>query len=204
MTKIKICGITSCEDAEKAAELGADYIGFNFYAKSPRYIKASKAKIIIGKLPKRVKKVGVFVNEKIENMKNLAEFCRLDLVQLSGNEDGEYVTKLKKTLNTKIIKAFRTKKMEGIKKIKSCKADYIMLDSFKKGIYGGTGIKLNLKFAGQLHSKNLFLAGGLNSANVKQIIEKISPYAVDVCSSIEAYPGKKDFGKMKEFIEAAE
>ena len=201
MTKIKICGITSYEDAEKAAELGADYIGFNFYGKSPRFVKATKAKMIIEKLPKKVKKVGVFVNEKIEEVSNLAEFCGLDLVQLSGNEDMEYILNLKKALRKKIIKAFGMKGSVDIK-TKSCGADYIMLDSFKKGLYGGTGIKVNLKSARQLDSKNLFLAGGLNSANVKSIVKKINPYAVDVCSSIESYPGKKDFGKMKAFIEA--
>ena len=202
MTKIKICGITSYEDAEKAAELGADYIGFNFYGKSPRFVKATKAKMIIEKLPKKVKKVGVFVNEEIKNISNLAEFCRLDLIQLSGNEDMDYISNLKKSLGKKIIKAFRIKNRVNAKKIKSCKADYLMLDSFKKGFFGGTGIKINLKSARQFDNKNLFLAGGLNSANVKPIVKKINPYAVDVCSSIEACSGKKDFGKMKAFIEA--
>ncbi|MBI2659696.1 phosphoribosylanthranilate isomerase [Candidatus Woesearchaeota archaeon] len=203
MTKIKICGITSYEDAANAAKLGADYIGFNFYAKSPRYIKASRARKIIEKLPKKVKKVGVFVNSNFGNIKDIARLCRLDLVQLSGNEDNGHVSKLKKTLGTKIIKTFRIKKMADIKNIKGCKADYIMLDSFKKGFFGGTGIKINLKFAGKLDSRNLFLAGGLNAANIRSIIRKINPYAVDVCSGIESYPGKKGFGKMKSFIEAA-
>ena len=200
MTKVKVCGITNYKDAVNAADLGADYLGFNFYKRSPRHIGKSKAKNIIEKLPKNAKKVGIFVNESIGSVKSIVEFCRLDLVQLSGDENQEYISKLKNISNKKIIKSFRIKNSSSVKNIKNYETDYVMLDSFKKGFFGGTGIELNLEFIGKLDNGNLFLAGGLNTINVKSAVKKIKPYAVDVCSSIEAHPGRKDFEKMKEFI----
>ena len=202
MTKVKICGITNYEDAVNSANLGADYLGFNFYRQSPRYIAKAKAKKIIEKLPTKVKKVGVFVNDGIHKIKSVVDFCNLDLVQLSGDEDKKFILNLKKALNKKIIKSFRIKKMDDIKNIKLYKTDYMLLDSFKKGLYGGTGINFDLRLAKNINKKRLFLSGGLNSSNVKFAIGKLKPYAVDACSGIEANPGKKDFEKMKEFIEA--
>ena len=201
MTKVKICGLTNYEDAANAANSGADYLGFNFYKSSPRYIEKPKAKKIIERLKANAKKVGIFVNEDIEKVKAVAELCRLDLIQLSGDENREYISKLKNALRNEIIKSFRIKS-SSIKNIKKYGVDYVMIDSFKKGFFGGTGIGPNLKFAGELDNKSLFLAGGLSAANVKSAVKKIKPYAVDVCSSIESYPGKKDLRKMKEFVEA--
>lgn len=203
MTKIKICGITNYEDAINAANSGADYLGFNFYKHSPRHIEKSKAKNIIEKLPKNVKNIGVFVNEDIKKMKKIVNFCNIDLIQLSGDEDIEFILDLKRILNKKLIKSIRIKNKNDIKKIKHYKTDYIMLDSFKKNLYGGTGITFNWQLIKYINRKRLFLSGGLNSLNVKLAIHEIKPYAVDVCSSIEYYPGKKDFKKMKGFIEAA-
>lgn len=202
MTKIKICGITNYEDAINAAKLGADYLGFNFYRQSPRCIQKDKAKEIIKKLPKNVKKVGIFVNEKMGRIKSIADFCRLDAVQLSGDENQDFVLNLKKRLNKKIIKSFRIKNKDDIKKTKLYQTDFIMFDSFKKGFFGGTGIELNPKLINGLECENLFLAGGLNAANVGPAIQNIKPFAVDVCSGIESCPGKKDLRKMKEFVEA--
>ena len=203
MTKVKICGITNYEDAVNATKLGADYLGFNFYRYSSRYISASKAKNITEKLPKNIKKVGVFVNEDINKIKNAVDFCNIDIVQLSGDEDADFILNLKKIPNKKIIKSFRIKNEKDIKKINHFKIDYIMLDSFKKEFYGGTGVTFDWKLAKYIDKKRLFLSGGLKPSNVKLAIDKIKPYAVDVCSSIESYPGKKDFEKMKEFVEAA-
>lgn len=203
MTKIKICGITNYEDAMNAVNLGADYLGFNFYKHSPRYIGRVKAEKIIKKLPNKVKKVGIFVNEHINKIIEAIDSCNINIVQLSGDESVDYVLKLKSVLNSKVIKSFRIKKTNDIKNIKCYKTDYVMLDSFKKGFYGGTGIKFDWGIAKYIDKERLFLSGGLNALNVKAAINKIKPYAVDVCSSIESSPGKKDFEKMREFIEAA-
>ena len=206
MIKIKICGITNYEDAINAANLGVDYLGFNFYKYSPRYIEKSKAKKIIENLPKNLKKVGVFVNEDINKIKNIVGYCNIDLAQLSGDEDRDYVLNLKNIVHKRVIKSFRIRNRDDIKNIKDYKLEYVMLDSFKKGLYGGTGTKFDLRLAKYIEyidKRRLFLAGGLNAVNVKSAINNIRPYAVDVCSSIEDYPGKKDLEKMREFIEAA-
>lgn len=202
MVKIKICGITNSIDAVNAANLGADYIGFNFYKYSPRYVEKSKARRAINKL-QNVKSVGVFVNEKIDAIKKIVEFCNLDLVQLSGDENQSFTLNLKNILGREIIKSFRVKSRDDVRNIQNYKTDYIMLDSFKKGFYGGTGAKFEWSIAKYVGRGKLFLSGGLNALNVKSAVQEIKPYAVDVCSSIEVSPGKKDIEKMKEFIEAA-
>ena len=205
MAKVKICGITNYEDAINAVNLGADYLGFNFYKKSPRCIEKSKANNIIAKLPKNVKIVGVFVNERIDKIRDAVDFCNLDIVQLSGNENTKFISELKKILNKKIkiIKTFRIKNQNGVNGIKKNMADYMMLDAFKKGIYGGTGTKFNWKIAKHINKKNLFLSGGLNPSNIKTAIKIANPYAVDVCSGVEKSHRKKDFEKIKKFIESA-
>lgn len=203
MTKVKICGITNYEDAMNAINLRVYYLGFNFYNHSPRYIAASKAENIIKKLPKNAKKVGVFVNENIKKIKEIVDFCNIDIIQLSGDEDTYFISNLEKISNKKIIKSFRIKEDRGIEKIKYYRTDYIMLDSFKDELYGGTGAAFDWELIRCINRKKLFLAGGLNTSNVKLAIRKVKPYAVDVCSSIESSLGKKDYKKMKEFIEAA-
>ena len=200
MAKVKVCGITNYVDAVNAVDLGADYLGFNFFKKSPRHIKSSKAAIIIKKLPKKVKTVGIFVNESIGKINNIVDICNIDIIQLSGDENMEFISDLKKSSNKKIIKTLRIGKKIFLEKIFSPIADYIMLDSYKKGVYGGTGTKFDWSIAKKLNKKRLFLSGGLNPVNVKQAIYEVNPYCVDVCSGVEKSYGKKDFKKMKEFI----
>ena len=203
MTKIKICGITNYGDAQNAADLGADFLGFNFYSKSPRYVDCKNALDIIKKLNGKSKIAGVFVNETIDNIEKIDEMCNLDLIQLSGDEDLQYANKLKKSTNKKIIKTFRIRNGMNASLINSFNSYYIMLDSFKDGLYGGTGEIFDLDVVNGIDNRKLFLAGGLNDKNVKLAIKKLNPFAVDVCSSIESSPGNKDFNKMKQFIEAA-
>ena len=207
MTKIKICGITNYEDALGACNLGADYLGFNFYPKSPRFVDDKSASDIIKKLSGKAKIVGVFANQSAESIKKTSDCCGLDLIQLSGDESNDFILSLKKKSDKKIIKCFHVRNSDDkLRKkifIEGNFFDYLMLDSFKKGSYGGTGKSFDLEFAKGIDNKKLFLAGGLNEKNIKQAINKIHPFAVDVCSSIEKYPGKKDFNKMKKFIEAA-
>ena len=201
MTKIKICGITNYDDAQSAVDLGADFLGFNFYSKSPRYIDYKNAEKIIKKL-RNIQTVGVFVNGGAEKIKKISYSCNLDLIQLSGDEDRDFVDELKNLSGKKIIKSFRIRNKIDADLINSFNSDYIMLDSFKDGLYGGTGRSFDLNDVNGIDNKKLFLAGGLNNKNVKFAIQKVNPYAVDACSSIEKSPGKKDFNKMKQFIEA--
>ncbi len=199
MTKVKICGITNQKDAEGAFNLGADYLGFNFYRQSPRFIEKTQAKKIIEIIPKKAKIVGIFVNDSIESIKDAVEFCNLDLAQVSGDEDEGFVSKLKKAMNKKIIKSFRIGKNLPHGKIFSV-ADYVLLDSFKDGAYGGTGKIFDWGMAWGIDKKKLFLSGGLKADNVGRAIYEVNPFCVDVCSGVEKSPGKKDFSMMKEFI----
>ena len=207
MTKIKICGITNYEDARNAVDLGADFLGFNFCKKSPRYVGCKKACSIIKSIIKKSTKAkifGVFVNEKTEKIAEIADYCSLDFIQLSGQEDLDFVNLLKKSTDKKIIKVFRIgKKIPSLRRnFFVNNVDYFMLDTFKNGLYGGTGKTFNLNIAKHIDNKKMFLAGGLNERNVSAAIKKLNPFAVDVCSSIEKSAGIKDFGKMKKFIGA--
>ena len=204
MAKVKICGITNEDDAINAAKLGADFLGFNFYKKSPRYIDEKKAKEIINKISSRIKKVGVFVNADAGTVIKISKSLGLDLAQLHGNETLQYCKKVKKQAKIKIIKAFRIKDNNDICKIKPYKGnvDYLMFDSYNNRMFGGTGNAFEWKLVAGI-KKPFFLSGGLNYKNVRQAIKTAHPFAVDVASGIEKNPRKKDIAKMKEFIEAA-
>ncbi len=202
MTKVKICGVTNYEDAANAAILGADFIGFNFYALSPRFIDKDDAKRIIGKIPKNVKNVGVFVNEKAEEVKKIAEDAGLDMVQLHGDETPEYCRQIKNEADIEVIKSFRINKKEDTEKIKDYDTDYYLFDSCHEGLFGGTGKAFDWNLLKSI-KKKFFLSGGLNCSNVKDAIKTAHPFAVDAASGIEKNPRKKDIAKIKEFIEAA-
>lgn len=204
MTKIKICGITNLSDALYAVELGVDALGFIF-SNSPRKVAPSQAKEIITQLPPFVSPVGVFVNEALSFVAEIAQFCRLYVIQLHGDENPEYCLSL---FPFKIIKAFRIRVEDDLKKLVEYKevANCFLLDSLGCGaIYGGTGISFDWKLAKkakEMVNKRIILAGGLNPENVKEAIQICQPYAVDVCSGVEEKPGKKDFVKLKKFVEA--
>lgn len=200
MVEIKICGITNPEDAIKIARLKPDAFGFVFYRRSPRYINPKKAKEIIKNIPNPIKKVGVFVNEKEQNIKRIAKDLRLDMLQFHGNESPEFCKKFK---GYKIIKAFRVKDKIELKNLLAYKTFAYLFDTFLKSKAGGTGKKFNWTRVGHLgvFHKPIFLSGGLNAKNVKEAIKQVSPDWVDVSSSVEIKPGKKDYKKVKGFIE---
>jgi phosphoribosylanthranilate isomerase len=202
MTKVKICGITNYEDAANAAILGADYIGFNFYKSSPRYIDESEVKKIIERMPNSVKKVGVFVNEKLDAVKRIVKDLNLDLIQLHGGETPEYCKQIKKETKKGIIKSFRIKDKSDIEKIKEYNVDYYLFDAYKEGLFGGTGKTFDHSLLKNIKRK-FFLSGGLNEKNVKEAIKTTKPFAVDTASGVEKNPRKKDPKKMEEFIKAA-
>jgi len=191
---VKICGITTSEAAEAAAAAGADFIGFVFAA-SRRKITPERAKMIAKSLSSPVKTVGVFVNETVEQMVNIAEYVGLDYLQLHGDE-GEAVSK---QLPRPVIKAFSVKD-KSIKNIMNYPCDYYLIDS--PG--GGTGKSFDWKLLDKfnLDASKLILAGGLNPENVQEAIRVVKPAGVDVSSGVETN-GAKDIKKIKQFIHAA-
>jgi phosphoribosylanthranilate isomerase len=203
MVRIKICGITNEKDALWAVNMGADYIGFNFYKNSPRKISQKLAAQIIGKLPSFTQPVGVFVNEEVRTVKRIAEKCRLSLIQLHGEETPEYCRELQaQSHRLKIIKVFKIRNKENLEGMERYDVDYYLLDSYVPGIEGGTGEIFNWDLAveAKQFGKPIFLAGGLTPDNVTLAIEKVNPYGVDVASGVERTPRRKDYELMSEFI----
>ena len=202
MTKVKICGITNYEDAMDAIQLGADFIGLNFYRKVPRCIQLKEAKKIARDTPKKTKKVGIFVNSTLNNIKKISKEIGMDYIQLHGDESPEFCREVKKATGKKVIKAIRAKSRRDLGKIRDFDADFFIFDAYKKGHYGGTGKSIDFSLLKGVKGK-YFLSGGLNPGNVKKAIKELNPFAVDVSSGVEKSIGKKDYKQMKAFIEAA-
>ncbi|MHC4642544.1 MAG: phosphoribosylanthranilate isomerase [Planctomycetota bacterium] len=196
--KVKICGITNYEDAAAALDIGADLLGFNFYPKSPRFVPPEKARQIISKLPGFVDIAGVFVNESIERIHEIQNICQLDWVQLHGDEDSEFCKQFL-SHNVKVLKAIRVKDQEDIKMAEDYFTDAILLDAFDPDKYGGTGLSFDWNIIGHI-GKRVFLAGGISPDNAAEAAE-LGVYGIDVCSGIEAEPGKKDHKKMKKLFD---
>ena len=191
MTKIKLCGLRRAEDIEAANLLKPDYIGFVFYKKSKRYVSVEEAKILKSML--LVKAVGVFVNEDPKAVADLLEKGIIDLAQLHGSEDEDYIKDLRKLTEKPLIKAFQVKTEEDLKKAEASSADMILLDAGT-----GDGVSFDWDML-KSFKRPYFLAGGLYPQNVKEAIEKLHPYGVDVSSGIET-DGVKDIKKMREFM----
>jgi phosphoribosylanthranilate isomerase len=192
--KVKICGLTNHEDAKAAMELGADLLGFNFYPKSPRYIQPDKAAEIIHKLPAFIDVVGVFVNHSIDEIREIASRCQLDWIQLHGDENPDLCRWLAYD-SVKLMKALRVKDSEDLKQVDSYLTDAVLLDAYDPTKYGGTGLTFDWNIIGHM-GRRVFLAGGINPSNAVAAVE-LGVYGIDVCSGVEASPGKKDHKKMK-------
>ena len=203
MTKVKICGIRNLEDAFKAHELGADFLGFIFFENSPRKLEPAEARVIIRELPKNVLKVGLFLDQDLNKVKDTAFKCGLDLLQLHGNEDPGYCAGLKKDF--KIIKSFKVKDKTSVERASDYDiCDHYLFDTYVKGVPGGTGVSFDWNvLAGMTFKRPIFLAGGLTPKNVGEAVKRLKPYAVDVASGVERSPGKKNHKLLKEFIENA-
>lgn len=193
MTKIKLCGIQRYEDIDVVNELLPDYIGFVFAKKSKRFISYDMAKALKKRLDKRVKAVGVFVNESIENIIYLVRNDIIDLIQLHGDEDSDYISKLKKYVNIPVIKAFRIKCKDDINALYKEGSDFILLDAG-----AGEGKTLDESILKDFKG-DYFLAGGLSPDNISEKINTLHPFGVDVSSGIET-DGKKDADKMRKFV----
>lgn len=206
MTKVKICGITNFEDAQLSVKFGADALGFNFYRKSSRYIEAEKVREIVGKLPKEVLKVGVFVNETLEKIIEIAKIAKLDAIQLHGEETPEFAAELKQKTNLEIIKAFRVSPTFKPEDVLQYQVDAILLDAYNPKEHGGTGETFEWEIAKKVQEifPKMYLAGGLSEKNLMKLLRQFELFAVDVCSGIESEKGKKDESKLRKFLWIAE
>jgi phosphoribosylanthranilate isomerase len=203
MVKVKICGITNWPDAKKSCEAGANFLGFNFYRKSPRYISPAAAERIIERLPKGVKAVGVFVNETQENILATARIAGLHQIQLHGDESPEMIESVRRKFP--VIRAVRVRGQLDLSRLSQFdKADALLFDGFDAKQRGGTGKTFDWRgIRGISLKKRIFLAGGLTPENISEAILAARPYAVDVCSGVESRPGKKDPRKVDAFMRAA-
>lgn len=199
MTLIKICGITNVEDALASVSFGANMLGFVF-AESPRRVDVQTVKHIQRILGGDVKSVGVFVDESDEILAIINE-CNLDYVQLHGKQSEEFAVKIGAE---RVIRTTRIKDECSIADLASYQeAVYYLLDTYKEGIAGGTGETFDWKLAvsAKALKKPIILSGGLSPDNIIDAIRTIQPFAVDASSALELSPGKKDYSKIKEFID---
>lgn len=202
-TRIKICGITSIDDALAAIDCGAQYLGFNFYRPSPRYIEPEAARGIIEALPSGIIPVGVFVNEPgPETVIALLEASGATMAQLHGDESPEYCHRVGPE---RVIRALRAGPGFDPETALEYPADAILLDAFDKKLYGGTGRTADWSIAAEVARRaKLFLAGGLSPANIIEAIRIVRPFAVDLNSGVETAPGVKDHGKLRELKKVME
>jgi len=194
MTKVKICGITRMEDIAAVNHGLPDYIGFVF-AKSPRQVDRDTAAALKSALDKRIGAVGVFVNHSIDEIAAMAIDGIIDMVQLHGEEDGEYIKALRKACGVPVIKSAGIG--AAVPKL-SPSADYMLFDTKSKQ-RGGTGRAFDWAILEGYKGAPFFLAGGINQLNIIQAIEKCSPYAVDISSGAET-DGIKDYDKIQSLI----
>ena len=207
MTKVKICGITTVEDAHAAADAGADLLGLNFYRPSPRYLTPDAARELVNDFKasgSNLEFVGVFVNETIESVIDIANMTGIDAVQLHGDESPSFCEQLNTRDGLKVIKALRVNESFRPDDISKYPIAAILLDAYHQTLRGGTGLTVDFGIARATRDlmPRLFLSGGLSPENVTDAIREVSPYAVDACSLLESAPGKKDTARMKAFVAA--
>ena len=202
MALVKICGITNAEDALAAAEAGADLLGFNFYARSPRHVSPRDARLIAEELPDGVARVGVFVNEGgPEAVLRAVSESGVGAAQLHGDETPEFCARLG---GVSVIKALRVGPGFSVERALLYATDALLLDAHVEGAWGGTGQTFDWAVARRVREagQKLFLAGGLTPENVSEAVRAVRPFAVDVCSGVETSPGRKSFRLMRRFVEA--
>ena len=200
MVKVKICGITNLEDAQAAAEAGADALGFVFYPESPRFIDPGMARAIIARLPVFITTVGVFVDESEDLIRRIIREGGIQVLQFHGTESPVLCSRFRE----KAIKAIRIRDEENIREMQMYDVDTFLLDTMVEGIKGGTGKTFNWKYAemAKEHGR-IILSGGLNPYNIGDAVRQLKPYGVDVSSGVEIKTGKKDHDKIREFVREA-
>ena len=200
MTRVKVCGVTNLGDALAALEAGADLLGFNFYARRPRYVTPEAARRVVERLPAGVECVGVFVNEASpEAVERIARAAGVGAAQLHGAETPEFCSALR---GLKTVKALRVGPGYAAETAAAYTTDAVLLDAYVEGEWGGTGRVFNWSLARRTREAvpRLFLAGGLNPDNVAEAVAAVRPFAVDVCSGVETSPGRKSPALMRLFV----
>lgn len=214
MFRIKVCGVTSPDDASLAVEAGADAVGINFFPGSARYVPPREAAPIVGAVGKKAAAVAVFVNETPERIARICEELGIGVVQLSGRETAEDAGRIRYP----VIRAVAMGGGQGIEPFRDYPCSSFLLDTAVPGKYGGTGISLDWEELGKTfggpvvlsgrkgpssRDRPWMLAGGLTPENVTEAIMKARPFGVDVASGVETAPGKKDRRKVRDFVENA-
>lgn len=200
MNRVKICGITRREDALLATELGAYAVGFVFWPGSPRYIDPRAARAIVNALPETVLKVGVFVNQPAGHVRMAADEAGLTTIQLHGHEPLAFAQSLERP----VYKAVAVRDGVPLDALDAVPAHItVLLDAYDPATFGGTGRTIDWSLAARVSARRpIVLAGGLTSANIADAIRQVQPYAVDLSSGVEASPGIKDHGKLRDLFEA--
>ncbi|HXG65587.1 MAG TPA: phosphoribosylanthranilate isomerase [Blastocatellia bacterium] len=200
--RVKICGVRSFEEAQAAIEAGADALGFNFWPESVRYITEEAAREIIAKVPGVVSCVGVFVNEEPQRIREVAANTGISAAQLHGDETSDICAALRPL---RVIKAIRVGADFEPVTMQNYPVSAVLLDTAVKGRYGGTGERFDWRMA--IEAKRyapIILAGGITIENVADAITQVRPLAIDVCSGVEAAPGRKDLDKLRRFMAVVE
>ena len=202
--KVKICGLKTLEAARAAERAGADFLGFILWPESRRFVSASQAANMIRALSGTARVVGVVVDQPVGTVAALARRCRFDVIQLHGHEPPEYAERLRDSADVRIIKAFRWRDDFSVEAANEYPADYILLDTFKKGMAGGTGEVFLWREAAEdvrKLNKPLLLAGGISEGNAKEAARTLAPFALDVSGSLEEN-GEKSPAKIRSFMRA--
>ncbi len=200
MPRVKICGITTLEDALHATACGADALGFVFYAGSPRCVDPDRARGIIAELPPLITTVGLFVNEDPAKIREIVEYCGLTVVQLHGDETPDQCN----LPPFRVVKALRLEPDAELSTFSGYPVSALLLDASVPGQFGGTGQRCDWDTAARVAERHrVILAGGLTPDNVAQAVCRVRPYGVDVSSGVERQPGQKDPEKVARFIRQA-
>ncbi len=199
MVRIKVCGLTNKKDALAVVNLDVWAVGFIFYKKSSRYVEPKDVKKIIDALSSKTLTVGVFVNQEEQEINDIVKTCGLKAVQFHGDETPKECMKIK---GVKTIKAIRVKNKKDILKAAKYKTDYLLFDTFKEKVFGGTGkvFDWNLLKDKSLNKRKVILSGGLNPKNIVEAASSVKAYAFDVSSGVERRPGKKCHRLLKTFF----
>ncbi len=199
MVRVKICGVTSVEDALWAQRCGADAIGLNFCARSPRHVSLELAREIAAALPETLLRVGVFVDAPRQEIEAALAGGAIGAVQLHGDESEDFC----RGWPVPVIKAVRVRSAADLAAAMHWAVDFILADAYVEGARGGTGMGFDWSLLAAVDVSRLFLAGGLSPANVAAAVRRVRPYAVDAASGVERSPGIKDPAKVEEFIRNA-
>ena len=202
-TRIKHCGITRLDDAQRAAQAGAWALGMIFWPGSPRRCELAEAQFVGAALRRPVQLAGVFVNQRMDEIDRAVETAGLSLVQLHGDEGPAFCGEVARRTGAKVIKAMRVRSRASLQAAAAYHTDYRLLDAHVEGLYGGTGRTIDWDVVRTTRlAAPVILSGGLHAGNVAAAIAATDPFAVDVASGTELAPGVKDPEKLRAFYEA--